>query len=106
MKLSPQQLFAPALVGTIMPLAIHAGGTNHHDHNMHHGSHMNMTDSYPSTMFMGKSTFVLGGVDGVTGKEAVTSNYDLKLMIASFTGDDMLMTAIRAGNFGTMIHLE
>ena len=103
MKLSPQKLFAPALVGTIIPLAIHAGGTNHHDHNMHHDSHMNMTDSYPSTMFMGKSTFVLGGVDGVTGKEAVTFNYDLKLMgMTSFTGEDMLMTAIRAGNFNMM----
>ena len=103
MKHSLQKLFSPALVGTIMPLAIHAGGTNHHDHNMHHDSHMNMTDSYPSTMFMGKSTFVLGGVDGVTGKEAVTFNYDLKLMgMTSFTGEDMLMTAIRAGNFNMM----
>ena len=88
MKHSPRKLFAPALVGTIMPLAIHAGGTNHHDHHMHHDSHMNMTDSYPSTMFMGKSTFVLGGVDGVTGKEAVTFNYDFKLMgMTSFTGE-------------------
>ncbi|MBO8205144.1 carbohydrate porin [Prochlorococcus marinus] len=103
MKLSTQKLFAPALVGTIMPLAIHAGGMNHHDHHMHDDSHMNMNDSFPSTMFMGKSTFVLGGVDGVTGREAVTFNYDLKLMgMTSFTGEDMLMTAIRAGNFNMM----
>ena len=27
---------------------------------------MNMSDSYPSIMFMGKTTFVLGGVDGVS----------------------------------------
>jgi len=104
MKLSPQKLFAPALVGTIMPLAIHAGEMNHHDHHMHNDSHMmNMTDSFPSTMFMGKSTFVLGAVDGVTGKETVKMNYDLKLMgMTSFTGEDMLMTAIRAGNFSMM----
>ena len=103
MKLSPQKLFAPTLVGTIIPLSVHAGGMNHHDHHMHNDSHMNMADSFPSTMFMGKSTFVLGGVDGVTGKEAVTFNYDLKLMgMTSFTGDDMLMTAIRAGNFNMM----
>ena len=103
MKLSPQELFAPALVGTIIPLSVHAGGMNHHDHHMHNDSHMNMTDSFPSTMFMGKSTFVLGGVDGVTGKEAVTFNYDLKLMgMTSFTGEDTLMTAIRAGNFNMM----
>ena len=103
MKLSPQKLFAPTLVGTIIPLSVHAGGMNHHDHHMHNDSHMNMADSFPSTMFMGKSTFVLGGVDGVTGKEAVTFNYDLKLMgMTSFTGEDMLMTAIRAGNFNMM----
>jgi len=103
MKLSPQKLFAPTLVGTIIPLSVHAGGMNHHDHHMHNDSHMNMANSFPSTMFMGKSTFVLGGVDGVTGKEAVTFNYDLKLMgMTSFTGEDMLMTAIRAGNFNMM----
>ena len=103
MKLSPQKLFAPALVGTIMPIAIHAGGMNHHDHHMHDDSHMNMTDSYPSTMFMGKSTFVLGGVDGSTRTDAVLFNYDLKLMgMTSFTGEDMLMTAIRAGAFNMM----
>ena len=103
MKLSPKKLFAPALVVTIMPIAIHAGGMNHHDHHMHDDSHINMNDSYPSTMFMGKSTFVLGGVDGVIGQEAVTFNYDLKLMgMTSFTGEDMLMTAIRAGNFNMM----
>tara|TARA_B100001093_G_scaffold461606_1_gene476202 strand:- start:738 stop:1895 length:1158 start_codon:yes stop_codon:yes gene_type:complete len=103
MKLSPQKLFAPALAGTIMPIAIHAGGMNHHDHHMHNDSHMNMTDSFPSTMFMGKSTFVLGGVDGSTRTDAVLFNYDLKLMgMTSFTGEDMLMTAIRAGNFNMM----
>ena len=103
MKLCPRKLFAPTLVGAIMPLAIHAGGMDHHDHHMHNNSHTNITDSFPSTMFMGKSTFVLGGVDGVSGKEAVTFNYDLKLMgMTSFTGEDMLMTAIRAGNFNSM----
>jgi len=103
MKLSPQKLFAPALAGTIMPIAIHAGEMNHHDHHMHHDSHMNMTDSFPSTMLMGKSTFVLGGVDGSTRTDAVTFNYDLKLMgMTSFTGEDMLMTAIRAGDFNMM----
>ncbi len=58
-------------------------------------------------MIMGKSTFVVGGVDGVTSmgtaKDETTFNYDMKLMgMTSFTGKDMLKTAIRMGNFGMM----
>tara|TARA_Y100001968_G_scaffold327767_1_gene373499 strand:+ start:278 stop:1306 length:1029 start_codon:yes stop_codon:yes gene_type:complete len=49
---------------------------------------------------MGKTTFVVGGVDGVTDKEETIFNYDTKFMVmTSFTGQDMLMTAVRAGNF-------
>ena len=56
---------------------------------------------------MGKTTFVVGGVDGVTSmgtaKDETTFNYDMKLMgMTSFTGKDMLMTAIRSGNFAMM----
>ena len=52
---------------------------------------------------MGKTTFVLGGVDGVTGKDETVFNYDTKLMgMTSFTGQDMLMTAARVGNFSMM----
>ncbi len=76
-----------------------------------------MEDSYPSTMFMGKTTFVLGGVDGVSDsemggmggmstseeKDGTVFHYDTKLMfMTSFTGQDMLKTAFRVGNFGMM----
>ena len=82
------------------PMAVQAGGEKHKGHHDHHGSQMNMGDSYPSTMFMGKTTFVVGGVDGVTNKDETTLNYDMKLMgMTSFTGKDMLKTAVRIGNF-------
>ena len=48
MKLSIQKLLAPTLFGTIIPLAINAGGMSHYDHQMHNDSRMNMTDSFPS----------------------------------------------------------
>ena len=44
MKLSPNKLFAPAFVGTIIPIAIYAGEMNHHDHHMHNNSNINMND--------------------------------------------------------------
>ena len=93
--------------GLLAPAAVEAGGGGHKGHNDHHAGHMNMGNSYPSTMFMGKTTFVVGGVDGVTSmgtaKDETTFNYDMKLMgMTSFTGKDMLMTAIRSGNFAMM----
>ena len=65
MKLFSRLLLLLASLGLLAPAAVEAGGGDdqkgHHDH---HSGHMNMGDSYPSTMFMGKTTFVLGGVDG------------------------------------------
>ena len=64
---------------------------------MDHGEHG------ARTMLMGKTTFVVGGVDGVSGKGAVTFNYDTKLMAhTSFTGKDLLKTVVRTGNFNNM----
>ena len=76
-------------------LVADAGGMDHSA--MGHGEHG------PRTMIMGKTTFVVGGVDGVSGKEAVTFNYDTKLMAhTSFTGKDLLKTVVRIGNFNNM----
>jgi hypothetical protein len=53
-----------------------------------------------TTKLEGTTTFVVGGVDAVAGKEAVTFNYDTKLSLkTSFNGDDLLLTRIRSGNF-------
>ncbi len=55
-----------------------------------------------TTKLSGTTVFVVGGVDGVTDKEAVTFNYDTKLALnTSFNGDDLLKTRIRSGNFGS-----
>ncbi len=52
-----------------------------------------------TTKLSGRTTFVTGGVDGVSGKEAVTFQYDTALSLdTSFTGDDLLKTVIRSGN--------
>ena len=121
MRLFVQLLSIPAVLGFIAPIAVQAGDEKHIGHHDHHGSHMNMGDSYPSTMFMGKTTFVLGGVDGVSDsgmggmggmstadeKDGTVFHYDTKLMfMTSFTGQDMLKTAVRVGNFGMMEPLE
>ncbi len=120
MRLFVQLISIPAVLGFMTPIAVQAGGEKHKGHHDHHGSHMNMGDSYPSTMFMGKTTFVLGGVDGVSDsgmggmggmggmssseeKDGTVFHYDTKLMfMTSFTGQDMLKTAVRIGNFGMM----
>ena len=53
-----------------------------------------------TTKLTGKTTFVMGAVDEVSGKEAVTFNYDTKISLdTSFTGRDLLKTVIRSGNF-------
>ena len=117
MRLFAQLISIPAALGFMTPMAVQAGGEKHKGHHDHHGSHMNMRDSYPSTMFMGKTTFILGGVDGVSDsgmggmggmstadeKDGTVFHYDTKLMfMTSFTGQDMLKTAVRIGNFGMM----
>ena len=67
MKLFAQLLSISAALGFMAPMAVEAGGDNKNKgHHGHHSGHMNMGNSYPSTMFMGKTTFVLGGVDGVS----------------------------------------
>ena len=55
-----------------------------------------------TTTLSGTTVFVVGGVDGVADNEAVTFNYDTKLSLeTSFSGDDLLKTRIRSGNFGS-----
>ena len=105
MKAFNNALFVSSLLGFIFPFSAQAGGGDHSNHHGNHGSHFNSGDEHssPSTMLMGKTTFVIGGVDGVASKEEMTFNYDMKLMgMTSFTGKDMLMTAIRTGNFTKM----
>ena len=115
-----QNLFlVPAFLGLMASLVVEARGDEHKGHHDHHKSYMNMGDSYPSTMFMGKTTFVVGGVDGVldsgmgsmggmstsSEKDGTVFNYDTKLIfMARFTTEDMLKTAVavRIGNFNMM----
>ncbi len=107
MKNLGKLLLFPFALGILAPAAVDAGGRDHSGHHDQHSSHGHSGDYTPSTMLMGKTTFVVGGVDGVTSmgkaKDETTFNYDMKLMgMTSFTGKDMLMTAIRSGNFAMM----
>ncbi len=114
MRLLSKFILVPAVLGLLSPVAVEAGDDDHKDHHDHHKDHMNMGDSYPSTMFMGKTTFVVGGVDGISDsgmggmsssseKDGTVFNYDTKLMfMTSFTGQDMLKTAVRVGNLAMM----
>ncbi len=97
-----QSTFLVSAFLAITPINALAGGG---DHSNHHRGHSK--DASPSTMIMGKTTFIAGGVDGVssmgTEKDETTFNYDMKLMgMTSFTGKDMLKTAVRVGNFAMM----
>ena len=109
-------IVSPLALALLAPMPVMAGSqdSNHKGHLDHHSDHKNMGDSYPSIMFMGKTTFVLGGVDGVSNsgmgkmstsseKDGTVFNYDTKLMfMTSFTGQDMLKTAVRIGNLNMM----
>ena len=100
-------LLFPVALCLLAPAAVDAGGGDHSGHHDQHSAHGHSGEASPSTMLMGKTTFVVGGVDGVTSmgtaKDETTLNYDMKLMgMTSFTGKDMLMTAIRSGNFAMM----
>ena len=64
MKHLDKILLFPVAIGLLAPAAVEAGGGDRKGHNDHHGGHMNIGDSYPSTMFMGKTTFFLVGVNG------------------------------------------
>ena len=101
MNLFQKILLLPSLLGLAAPTIAYAGADDHKEHHDHHIEHEHGGNSSPSSMMMGKTTFVVGGVDGVSGKDATVFNYDTKLMfMTSFTGHDMLKAAIRAGNFG------
>jgi len=55
-----------------------------------------------TTKLAGSTTFVVGAVDEVADNEAVTFTYDTKIdLTSSFTGEDLLRTRIRSGNFGS-----
>ena len=107
MRILRKLLLFPVALGLLAPAAVDAGGGDHSSHHGQHSAHGHSGDASPSTMLMVKTTFVVGGVDGVTSmgtaKDETTLNYDMKLMgMTSFTGKDMLMTAIRSGNFAMM----
>ena len=107
MKNLSKLLLFPVALGLLAPAAVDAGGGDHSGHHDQHSAHGHSGEASPSTMLIGKTTFVVGGVDGVTSmgtaKDETTFNYDMKLMgMTSFTGKDMLMTAIRSGNFAMM----
>ena len=107
MKNLSKLLLFPVALGLLAPAVVDAGGGDHSGHHDQHSAHGHSGEASPSTMLMGKTTFVVGGVDGVTSmgtaKDETTFNYDMKLMgMTSFTGKDMLMTAIRSGNFAMM----
>ena len=56
-RLFAQLLLIPAALGFATPMAVQAGGEKHKGHHDHHSVHMNMGDSFPLTMFMGKTSF-------------------------------------------------
>jgi len=55
-----------------------------------------------TTKLSGTTKFVIGGAEEATEGEAVHFNYDTILNLdTSFTGEDLLKTSLRAGNFGS-----
>ena len=92
MNLLRKVLLFPIAFNLLSPIAANAGGDDHEGHHDHHSGHMNMGDSFPSTMFLGKTTFVVGGVNGVSDsgmggmsemsnsneKDGTVFNYDTK----------------------------
>jgi hypothetical protein len=55
-----------------------------------------------TTKLSGTTKFVIGGASEATEGESVHFNYDTILALnTSFTGEDLLKTTIRAGNFGS-----
>jgi hypothetical protein len=57
-----------------------------------------------TTKLNGIATMTLGGAGGTGYGDKVTSNYDVRLNFdTSFTGDDLLRTTLRAGNFGNSV---
>ena len=109
--------FAPELAAIKASVldGVEAGMMDHSGHG-HSGMSHGGGGFSPTTMIMGKTTFVVGGIGTNSGtgfdqgsagsatnpdqKEAVTFNYDTKLMAhTSFTGKDLLKTVVRTANF-------
>ena len=57
-----------------------------------------------TTKLTGIATMTLGGAGNTGIGDKLTSNYDVRLIFdTSFTGDDLLRTTLRAGNFGPSV---
>ncbi|MFM7454147.1 MAG: iron uptake porin, partial [Cyanobium sp.] len=57
-----------------------------------------------TTKLKGIATMTVGGAGNTTAGDKVTSNYDVRLIFdTSFTGEDLLRTTLRAGNFGSSV---
>ena len=55
-----------------------------------------------TTKLSGIATMTLGGAGNTTAGDKITSNYDVRLIFdTSFTGEDLLRTTLRAGNFAS-----
>jgi len=94
LKFFRQFLLFPTALSLLAPVAVEAIEA------LNSSNHAPRGDTAPSTMLMGKTTFVVGGVDDVTSmgtaRDETILNFDMKLMdMPSFTGKDMFMTAIR-----------
>ncbi|MFM7285633.1 MAG: iron uptake porin [Cyanobium sp.] len=58
----------------------------------------------PTNKLEGIATMTVGGAGNTTAGDKVTSNYDVRLIFdTSFTGEDLLRTTLRAGNFGSSV---
>ncbi len=60
MKLFRQLLLFPAALSLLAPAVVDAGGVDHSSHHSQHNTHGQSGDASPSTMIMGKTTFVVG----------------------------------------------
>jgi hypothetical protein len=57
-----------------------------------------------TTKLNGIATMTLGGAGGTGAGDKITSNYDVRLNFdTSFTGEDLLRTTLRAGNFASSV---
>jgi len=107
MKLFQRLLVAPAALGLMAPLAANADITPEVIDARVDGVEAQvgelMAGSFSSTTTMsGKAAFAVGTVDddAQTDEDEITFNYMYQLnMNTSFTGDDLLYTRIKSGNF-------
>jgi len=107
MKLFQRLLVAPAALGLMAPLAANADISSEVIDARVDGVEAQvgelMAGSFSSTTTMsGKAAFVVGTVDddAQANEDEITFNYMYQLnMNTSFTGDDLLYTRIKSGNF-------